>query len=54
MDRVFYWLAYRLPQRLAYWAAVRVMAHASHAHGSREMDAITPADCLKAWRQTHD
>lgn len=50
-DDIFCWLAYMLPRRLAYWAAVRVMAHASVANPSTEVGALTPVDCLNAWKK---
>jgi hypothetical protein len=42
-------LAWLLPRRVAYWAAVRVISHAAAASPTTEMNAITPADALKLW-----
>lgn len=39
-----------LPRRVVYWAAIHLMTYASTVHATKEMDALTPADCLKAWR----
>lgn len=50
-ERGAMWLAYRLPRRVVYWAACRLLAHASYTHSQREVDALSPADCLKAWNQ---
>jgi hypothetical protein len=51
IENICCWLAYRLPRRLAYWAAVRVMAHASVVNPTTEVGALSPADCLKAWKK---
>jgi hypothetical protein len=44
-------IAYCLPRRVVYWATVRVLVHASCVNPKTEMDALSPAQCLKAWRQ---
>lgn len=48
-DKFAWWLAYRLPRSVARYAAVRVIAHASIINSTKEMDALTPSDCLAAW-----
>lgn len=49
IDNIACWIAHKLPRRIAKWAAVRVIAHASSVYRATEMDAITPAMALKAW-----
>jgi len=44
-------VAYLLPRDVAYWAFVRVAVHASRANPDTEVPALTPADCLKAWKE---
>jgi hypothetical protein len=51
IDNAICWIAHLLPRRLAYWCAIRVIAHASRVYVNKEMDALTPADCLKAWKK---
>jgi len=51
LEHIACWVAFHLPRGVAYWAAVRVMTHASIKNPSTEMDALTPADCLKAWNK---
>jgi len=48
-DDICCWIADRLPRRLVYWCAVRLMANASRQRSAREVNALTPAGCLKAW-----
>lgn len=44
-------IAFRLlPRSVAYWAFVRVAVHASSVHSARHIDSLTPAECLKAWK----
>jgi hypothetical protein len=51
MTNFWIWLAWKLPRELTYWCAVRVMAHASERFPSKEVDSLTPADCLKSWNE---
>lgn len=51
MDDFYCWLADRMPRGLVYWCAVRLMANASATHSAREVNSLTPAGCLKAWRK---
>ena len=50
IERFHMWLAWRLPRRLAYWAAIRVGAHATQGQYS---DQVVPElgfmDALKRW-----
>lgn len=48
-DNFYMWLAYKLPRRLVYYAAVRLLAHASFINDTRTVHTLSPAECLKAW-----
>jgi hypothetical protein len=48
-ESLLMWLAWKLPRGLAYWAAIRVITHASYKRPTKKMDSLTPAECLKAW-----
>jgi len=50
-DRVAMWIAWALPRRIAYWAAIRVMAHGTRVHDHSTPDEISIMDTLKAWDQ---
>ena len=43
------WLAWKLPKPLVYFAAERLIAHAGATHAAPNMNALTPAQCLRAW-----
>jgi len=47
----WFWMqmAYRLPKRLVYWCAVRVVAAAQMSYASREMGTLTGTECLREW-----
>ena len=50
-DKFFCWLAWLLPRRLAYWAAIRVYTWAS-AHDKlayREVGTITVQEAIEVW-----
>lgn len=49
MDRLWMWLAWRMPHRLAYWCAVRVGAHASMIGGNEEVSSFTVLKALERW-----
>lgn len=49
-DKFFCWLAWLLPRRLAYWAAIRVLTWASTREFShREMGSITVIEAIQSW-----
>ena len=51
LERFTIWLAWRLPRRLAYWAAIRVNSHATvTAFKHRTPDKVSIMDALKAWQ----
>lgn len=44
------WIAWRLPRRLVYWAAIRVMVHATTGRWSNQIvPDIEPAEILTRW-----
>ena len=44
------WLASKLPRRLAYWAAIRVIAHATQGdYKSVEVTSVSVMDALDRW-----
>lgn len=50
MDVLWWRLAWWLPKRLAYFCAVRVMAHATTGeYGAEETPALLALDALKRW-----
>jgi len=52
IDRFWWWLAFHLPRRVAYFAAVRVAAHATQGRWShQEVPALTAMDAIKRWER---
>lgn len=50
MDRFWIWLAWRLPRRLVYFAAIRFGAHATTGeHGNTVVPDLTYMDALERW-----
>jgi len=47
-ERFAMWIAWRLPRRLAYWATIRVGAHATTGSYSNTAD-LTLIETLKRW-----
>jgi len=45
LERFVIWLSWRLPRRLAYWCAIRVM---THNYGGSPCDRSC-TDALKGW-----
>ena len=51
-ERVYQWIAWRLPARVVYWAALRVMASATQGRWSRQdVTSLTGLDALARWRR---
>lgn len=49
-EKLCKWAAWRLPRRLAYWAAVRVAAHATTGeHGDTVVPELTAVEALRRW-----
>lgn len=52
IDRFVMWLAWRLPRRLAYWAAIRVAAHATTGeYGTTDPNELNVMDALDRWTE---
>jgi hypothetical protein len=46
-------IANRLPRRIAYWAAIRVMAHATVGpYSNQVVPELTVMDALKRWTES--
>ncbi len=44
------WLAWRVPRRLAYWCALRIVANATTGvYGRQHPDALLAMDALERW-----
>ena len=48
-DNFWQGVAWLLPERLAYWAYVRVAAHYTVTHSDKIASEVTIFDPLKAW-----
>jgi hypothetical protein len=49
-DRLYQWLAYRLPKGLVYWAAIRMFAHATTGkYGDTIVTELDVMEALKRW-----
>lgn len=52
--RLAFWIAYRLPKRIVYWAAVRVWANtltdSKYAHD--DITKVTMAEATTKWERT--
>lgn len=49
-ERFWFWLAHRLPRKLVYFAAIRLMAHATTGKwGAEVTPCVTGVDMLKRW-----
>ena len=53
MKNTFYeWLAYRLPERLVYFVAIRLMAHGtSGEYGKTNVTAVRAITLLRRWEK---
>lgn len=53
-EKFYMGLAQRLPKRLVYFAALRLMIHAtSGKYGDTEVPALTGMDALARWTKDH-
>lgn len=48
-ERLWMWLAWRLPRRLVYWASIRLMSTATGAYSNRTPDGINIMEALHVW-----
>ena len=50
IDNIWTFIAWRLPKRLVYWCAIRVMANATHGEWSSQVvPELEAMDALKRW-----
>jgi len=53
IERAIQWVAWKLPRRIVYWAAIRLMAHATRGPwSSQEVPSLLGMDALKRWDRT--
>lgn len=51
-EKIVMAIAWALPRRIAYWCAIRVMAHATTGQwGHLETPALLATDALKRWHE---
>lgn len=51
-DKLCQVIAWRLPRQLAYWCAIRVIAHATQGqYGSQVVPELYAMDALERWRK---
>lgn len=51
-NRVYRWIAYRLPRKVVYWAVIRAGAHATTGkYNTTEVTAITTMEVLQRWEK---
>lgn len=50
MDNIVMWIAWHLPRKVAYWAAIRIGAHATQGkYGTQIVPDLSFMDALKRW-----
>ena len=51
-EKLLVWLAYKTPRKLAYWCAVRVMAHATAGkYGDTIVPELRAMEALRRWEE---
>lgn len=51
-EKICEWLAWKLPRRLVYWSAIRLMAHATAGeYGSTCPSELNVIEALKRWEK---
>lgn len=54
IDRIAHWFAYRIPRRVVYWCAIRLMVHATVGrYSSQVVPDLTAGDALEMWEKGH-
>lgn len=49
-EKIWMWIAWRLPRTLVMWCAMRVGAHATQGqYSDQEVPALTFMDAMKRW-----
>lgn len=50
MERLYKWIAWRLPKKLVYWCAIRLLSHATQGKwSSQEVPTLLAMDALNRW-----
>ncbi len=50
LDKLARWLSWKLPRRLVYFCAIRLMANATTGkYSNQEVSDLTTVDALKRW-----
>ena len=50
MERLYKWIAWRLPKKLVYWCAIRLLSHATQGKwGNQEVPKLLAMDALNRW-----
>ena len=50
MEKFIQWLAWKMPKRLAYWAAIRIISYATTGpYGNTIVPELTVTEALKRW-----
>lgn len=50
MEKLWLWLAWRLPRELVRWASVRLMTHATTTeYATKAVSEVSILDALRAW-----
>ena len=50
MDKLWLWIAYRLPKSVVYWATIRLMTNATVGKYSNQIvPDLTAIDALRRW-----
>ena len=50
MDKIYMWIAWKLPRRLVYWAQIRVTCYATQEkYSSQIVPDLTAMDASRRW-----
>ena len=53
MNKVWTWIAWRLPKKLVYWATIRLISHATVGEYSNQVvPDLNAIDALNRWEAT--
>jgi hypothetical protein len=49
-EKLLVWFVWKLPRRIAYWSAIRVISHATVGkYSQQDMADLTATDALQRW-----
>jgi hypothetical protein len=48
-EKIWMWLAWRLPRRLVYWCAIRLGSYGTRIYREQEVPALLFMDALQRW-----